>query len=70
MAKRTTKEKTFIRLPEAKIERIRAMAMSWSYDTKTFVRSRLNQFTPSPRIYSILNSLGSILLLKKKKKNR
>ncbi|MCK5311127.1 MAG: AAA family ATPase, partial [Desulfobacteraceae bacterium] len=70
MAKRTTKEKTYIRLPEAKIEKIKTMALSWSYDTKTFVRSRLNQFTPSPRIFSILSLTGSILLLRKRKEKQ
>jgi energy-coupling factor transporter ATP-binding protein EcfA2 len=70
MAKRTTKEKTFIRLPEAKIEKIRDMALSWSYDTKTFVRSRLNQFTPPHKIYSIISIIISILLLRKTKEKQ
>lgn len=54
MAKRITKEKTYIRLPEASIRKLEALVGSWSHDTKTFVRSRLNQYTPPHPLISFL----------------
>ena len=46
MPKRLTKEKTHVRLPEEQIRRIEELAGSWSYETKAFIRSRLNQYKP------------------------
>lgn len=46
MPKRLTKEKTYVRLPEKQIRRIEELAGSWSYETKAFIRSRLNQYRP------------------------
>ena len=46
MAKRYTKEKKYIALPEEAINKIESMVETWTYDTKAFVRSRLNQYTP------------------------
>ena len=46
MAKRTTKEKKYITLSEEAIEKIESMVSTWTYDTKAFVRSRLNQYKP------------------------
>ncbi|MBU1544022.1 MAG: AAA family ATPase [Proteobacteria bacterium] len=46
MTRRTTREKTYIRLPEDAIKKIEGLVDSWSYDTKVFVRSRLNQYSP------------------------
>lgn len=70
MAKLTTKEKFYISLREEKINKIKNMAMSWSYGTKTFVRSRLNQYTPPPKIFSWLSFITSTLLLKKRKEKK
>lgn len=51
MAKRITKEKTLIRLPEESIKKIEKLVSTLSYDTKAFVRSRLNQYKqPHPLI--------------------
>ncbi len=46
MAKRITKEKTYITLPEENIQQIESLVATWTYDTKVFVRSRLNQYKP------------------------
>ncbi|MCP4024468.1 MAG: AAA family ATPase, partial [Desulfobacteraceae bacterium] len=57
MAKRTTKEKILIRLPEKKISKIEDMVLSWPYDTKAFVRSRLNQYKAPHAVIRFLKEL-------------
>ena len=69
MAKRLTKEKTYIHLPEAVIERIEALVDTWTYDTKAFVRSRLNQYRPpGPLVIGALNLLHLIFFMRRMKK--
>ena len=46
MAKRLTKEVRYISLPEKRIQEIRRLVASWPYETKAFMRSRLNQYSP------------------------
>lgn len=46
MAKRMTKEVRTIRLPEKRIQEIQALVDAWPYETKAFMRSRLNQYRP------------------------
>ncbi len=46
MAKRLTKEVRYISLPENRIQEIRRLVASWPYETKAFMRSRLNQYSP------------------------
>lgn len=66
MPKRTTKEKTFIRLPEEKISKIESLAKSWTYDTKVFVRSRLNQYQKPAAIIAFFNFLNDRIYFFKK----
>ena len=40
MAKRITKQKTYITLPEETIEKIETMVSSWSYDTARRISTR------------------------------
>ncbi|HCY88253.1 MAG TPA: AAA family ATPase [Desulfobacteraceae bacterium] len=69
MAKRITKQKTYITLPEETIEKIETMVASWTYDTKAFVRSRLNQYAPPhPVISGIREWLYLIFFMRRKKK--
>ena len=70
MAKRSTKEKTFIRLPEESIKRIEALVSSWSYDTKAFVRSRLNQYRPSNPLFLFIREAFYLLFFFRFKKRR
>lgn len=70
MAKRTTKEKIFIRLPEKSIKKIEDLVGTWSYDTKTFVRSRLNQFKQSHPLISFLQETFFLLFFMRRKKRR
>jgi hypothetical protein len=62
MAKRLTKQKTLIRLPEEKISRIENMVDAWSYDTKAFIRSRLKQYSPVYPVVSRLRKLFGFAL--------
>ncbi len=57
MPRRTTKEKTYIRLPEKAIHKIEALVSTWTYDTKAFVRSRLNQYKPPKTIILFFKKL-------------
>ena len=70
MAKRTTKEKTLIRLPEESIGRIEALVDSWSYDTKVFVRSRLNQYKQSYPLISLLKEVFHLIFFMRRSKKK
>ena len=69
MAKRITKEKKYITLPEETIRKIDSMVEGWSYDTKAFVRSRLNQYTPPhPLISNVKEAIYLLFFMRRKKK--
>ncbi len=69
MAKRMTKEKKYITLPEETIRKMDSIVAGWSYDTKAFVRSRLNQYTPpNPLISSIKEGLYLLFFMRRKKR--
>jgi SpoVK/Ycf46/Vps4 family AAA+-type ATPase len=68
MAKRTTKEKILIRLPEESIRKIEDLAASWSYDTKAFVRSRLNQYKPPHPVIMFVKELFCLVFFMRRKK--
>jgi len=59
MAKRYTREKQYVRLPEKRIREIEDLVASWSYETKAFMRARLNQYHPPS---DMLNTLLEVLL--------
>ncbi len=46
MARRRTKEVKYVRLPEKRIREIEALVASWPFETKAFMRARLNQYRP------------------------
>ncbi|MEX1301511.1 MAG: AAA family ATPase [Desulfotignum sp.] len=70
MAKRLTKQKTYITLPEETIKKIEAMVASWSYDTKAFVRSRLNQYRPPHPVISGIKTLGHLIFFMRRQKKQ
>ncbi len=57
MAKRLTKKTHYILLPEKRIKEIEELIAGWSYETKEFMRARLNQYTPPFGITYGLSSL-------------
>ncbi len=46
MPRRLTKKTTYVRLPEKRIQEIKALVSQWPYETKAFMRARLNQYKP------------------------
>jgi SpoVK/Ycf46/Vps4 family AAA+-type ATPase len=46
MARRLTRKVTYVRLPEQRIHEIQALVESWSFETRAFMRARLNQYKP------------------------
>ncbi len=63
MPKRMTKEIRTVSLPEKRIQEIRDLVNSWPYETKSFMRSRLNQYKPhSDRFNVLLDAFLSLFL--------
>ena len=46
MARRITRQIKYVRLPERRIREINALVASWPYETRAFMRARLNQYKP------------------------
>jgi SpoVK/Ycf46/Vps4 family AAA+-type ATPase len=46
MPRRLTKKTTYVRLPEKRIGEIKSLVSQWPYETKAFMRARLNQYKP------------------------
>ena len=68
MPKRYTKKVEYICLPEKRIAEIQALVDSWSYDTKEFMRARLNQYRPpSGFFYTLFSFLKRSFVFKKEK---
>ena len=62
MARRLTKEIKYVRLPERRIREIEDLVAAWPYETKSFMRARLNQYQPSSGILNVfLESFLSFL---------
>jgi transitional endoplasmic reticulum ATPase len=59
MARRLTREISYIQLPENRINEINDLVTSWPQETKAFMRARLNQYRPSR---GLINSLVETLL--------
>lgn len=50
MTVKQTKKLTYVKLPENRIREIKKLVYSWPYETKSFMRARLNQFNP-PQLF-------------------
>ena len=63
MARRLTREITYVKLTENRIREIEDLVAAWPQETKTFMRARLNQYRP-PRglINSVLETLLSYFM--------
>jgi len=63
MARRLTKEITYVRLSEKRIAEIQNLVASWPYETKAFMRARLNQYKPpSDMVNTFLEILLSLFM--------
>ena len=54
MARRVTRQVKYVRLPEKRIREINALVSSWSYETRAFMRARLNQYKPRTGFFNFL----------------
>ena len=69
MAKRLTRKKQYVRLPEKRIREIENLVASWTYETKAFMRARLNQYHPhSDMLNTMLEFLLSLFMSAPEKK--
>lgn len=69
MAQRLTKKKQYVRLAEKRIREIEDLVASWSYETKAFMRARLNQYyPPSDMLNTLLDGLLSLFMSAQEKK--
>ncbi|WP_246803935.1 hypothetical protein [Desulfosarcina cetonica] len=59
MARRLTREITYVQLPENRIREINELVSAWPQETKSFMRARLNQYRPP---MGLLNSLLEAVL--------
>ena len=63
MARKLTKEIKYVRLPEKRIREIEELVASWPYETRAFMRSRLNQYKPpSDAVNTILATFLSFFM--------
>ncbi len=69
MARNLTKEIQYVRLNEKRIREIEDLVASWPYETRAFMRSRLNQYKPSSDlINTILDGILSLFMSAPQKK--
>ena len=54
MARRITRQVKYVRLPENRIREINDLVSSWPYETRAFMRARLNQYKPRTGIFNFL----------------
>ena len=64
MTVRKTKEIQYVRLPERRIDAIKELVAGWPYETREFMRARLNQYTPqSGFVTSVRDAVGHLFNL-------
>ncbi|MEE4164746.1 MAG: hypothetical protein V2I35_02015, partial [Desulfocapsaceae bacterium] len=69
MPRRLTKKINYISLPEKRIDEIDRLVASWPYETKEFMRARLNQYKPHGGLLKRLSSFLRWLLFVSKKRD-
>ena len=63
MARKLTKEIQYVRLSETRIREIEDLVASWPYETRSFMRARLNQYQPpSDFINTVLDRILSLFM--------
>ena len=61
MARRITRQTIYVQLPESRIREIEELVASWPYETKVFMRARLNQYQPpSDLVNRVLDKIFSL----------
>ena len=54
MARRITRQAKYVRLPERRIKEIKDLIASWPYESRAFMRARLNQYRPKTGLINFL----------------
>ena len=68
MPRRLTKKTHYICLPEKRIREIKNLVASWPFETKEFMRARLNQYKPQSGIfYSLVAGFRWFLFVSRKR---
>ncbi len=63
MPRRVTRKTTYVSLPERRIREIKSLVREWPYETRAFMRARLNQYKPpSGWINSVLDTFLSFIM--------
>ena len=63
MARKLTKEVQYVRLSEKRIREIEDLVASWPYETRAFMRARLNQYKPpSDFVNAVLDRILSLFM--------
>ena len=63
MTRRITKEIQYVRLSERRIREIEDLVASWPYETRAFMRARLNQYKPpSDLVNAMLDRVLSLFM--------
>ncbi len=63
MARKITKEIQYVRLSEKRIREIEDLVASWPYETRAFMRARLNQYRPpSDLVNTLLDRVLSLFM--------
>jgi SpoVK/Ycf46/Vps4 family AAA+-type ATPase len=63
MPRRLTRKISYVRLPEQRIKEIEGLVATWPYETKAFMRARLNQYKPpSGWVNTILDIILSFIM--------
>ncbi len=55
MARRITRQVKYVRLPENRIREINDLIASWHYESRAFMRARLNQYRPKTGLSHLLS---------------
>lgn len=69
MSRRLTKKIRFIRLTEKRIAEIDGLVASWSFETKEFMRARLNQYNPNPGFFGRITAFSRWFLFSNRKRD-
>ena len=63
MPRRLTRKTTYVRLPERRIQEIKALVREWPNETKAFMRARLNQYKPpAGYVNTVLDTFLSFIM--------
>jgi SpoVK/Ycf46/Vps4 family AAA+-type ATPase len=57
MARRITRQIKYVRLPERRIREIKDLIASWPYESRAFMRARLNQYRPRSGLFNFLTQM-------------